>query len=102
MGKPKDDQTWLNERISYLTRNEVFSNLNSSNTKWTKTSDFGAWTIIKEMVLAYYAPNYLSILGNYGYIKQINYLDMFAGSGVIGIKDLSKYYLGSPLVIKKR
>ena len=100
MGRPKDDQTWLEERLDYLTKNEVFSQLNSCNAKLIKTN-LGAWTLLKEMALAYYAPTYLTILRKYKYIKQINYLDMFAGSGVVGIEGLSKYYLGSPLVIKK-
>lgn len=51
------------------------------------------------MLIAYYAPSYLRILRNQGWIKKLVYVDLFSGSGLIGIEGLDGIYLGSPLVI---
>lgn len=101
MGKKKDDYTWLSERINYLTNNDIFRQINSRKNEYIPTFRVGAWTIIKEMTLAYYAPNYIRILRNQYHITHLNYLDLFAGSGLVGLDDLTKYYLGSPLVVTK-
>lgn len=101
MGKKKDDFTWLSERINYLTKNETFELINSGGKDYFPTFRVGAWTILKEMILAYYAPNYIRIIRNQPHIKKINYLDLFAGSGIVRLDELSKNYLGSPLVVTK-
>ena len=97
--KKMDNFEWLKKRLGYLTDNGVFEIINSLGTDPIPTFRPGAWTIIKEMLLAYYAPNYLRILRNQNWVRRLVYIDMFSGSGVVGIEGLKKYYLGSPLVI---
>ena len=101
MGRKKDDYTWLSERIGYLTKNDTFSQINSGDIEYIPTFRTGAWTIIKEMALAYYSPSYIRILRNQDHIRRVNYLDLFAGSGIVKLEGLSKFYLGSPLVVTK-
>ena len=101
MGQKKDDFTWLTERLKFLTKNDSFNIINSGNTKLISTFRVGAWTMLKEMALAYYAPGYIRIMRRQSHIRQLNYLDLFAGSGIVGLDGLSKYYLGSPLVVTK-
>ena len=101
IGKKKDDFTWLSERLDYLTKNDTFKSINSGNGKYISTFRAGAWTILKEMMIAYYSPSYIQILKNQSHIDKVCYLDLFAGSGIVEIEGLSKYYLGSPLVVTK-
>lgn len=101
MGKKKDDFTWLSERIDILTKNETFNHINSGNESYIPTFRAGAWTIIKEMILPYYSPKYIQIMRKQPFISQLNYLDLFSGSGIVDIEGLKKHYLGSPLVVTK-
>lgn len=94
-----DDFEWLTKRIGYLLDNDSFDNINATGKKYIPTFRPGAWTILKELLLAYYAPNYLSIMRKKEWINELCYVDLFAGSGVLEIDGLKKYYLGSPLVI---
>lgn len=99
MGKSIDDFEWLKRRLTDLTDNTAFKEINLLKETPVLTFRPGAWTMLKEMLLAYYAPNYLRILRNQSWISRLVYVDMFSGSGVIGIEGLKKNYLGSPLVI---
>ena len=101
LGKKKDDFTWLSERLNILTENDTFDLINSGDKSLISTFKVGAWTMLKEMALAYYAPNYALILRKQFHIRRLNYLDLFAGSGIVSLDGLSKYYLGSPLVVTK-
>lgn len=101
LGKKKDDFTWLSERIDILTKNKTFNQINSGNVSYIPTFRTGAWTIMKEMILPYYSPKYIQIMRNQPHISQLNYLDLFSGSGVIEIEGLKRYYLGSPLIVTK-
>ena len=97
--KRMDDFDWLKRRLGYLTDNDAFKVINSLDHDPIPTFRPGAWTMLKEMLLAYYAPNYLRILRNQDWVNRLIYIDMFSGSGIIGIEGLKKYYLGSPLII---
>ena len=101
MVKKKDDFTWLSDRLNLLTKNDMFNSINSENINLISTFKVGAWTILKEMALAYYAPNYVRILRNQPHIRHLYYLDLFAGSGIVTLDGLSKHYPGSPLVVTK-
>ncbi|MGP6294291.1 hypothetical protein [Caldiplasma sukawensis] len=62
MEKEKDDQNWVVEIIDLLTKNELFSQLNSGKEELIKTFDVGAWTLLKERAMTFYSPSYLRIL----------------------------------------
>ncbi|QRF76143.1 hypothetical protein Thermo_01660 [Thermoplasmatales archaeon] len=101
MGRKKYPYDWFRKRLGFLTENDVFKKVNDLGYAPVLTSRPGAWTILKEMLLAYYAPSYLTILRKQSWIKRLVFLDLFSGSGIIGIEGLKRNYLGSPLVITK-
>lgn len=99
MSRRKDNFDWLKERLGYMTRNEIFTKVNENIDSPVETFRPGAWTILKEMLIAYYAPSYLRILRNQDWVRRLVFIDLFSGSGLIGIQGLNKTYLGSPIVI---
>ena len=95
-----DEYEWLKKRINLITvDNDMYKKINSRN-DYVSTFRPGAWTVIKELLLAYYAPNYIKILKNKSWINELCYVDLFAGSGIIELKDLENNYMGSPLIVK--
>ncbi|WP_298279352.1 three-Cys-motif partner protein TcmP [Ferroplasma sp.] len=95
-----DEYEWLKNRIRMITlNNDIYKKINSGNS-YIDTFKPGAWTMIKELLLAYYAPSYITIMRKQDWINELCYVDLFAGSGVITLKKLGKNYLGSPLIVK--
>ena len=95
-----DEYEWLKNKIKMITlNNDKYKKINSGN-YYKDTFKPGAWTMIKELLLAYYAPQYITILRKQEWINELCYVDLFAGSGVITLKKLGKNYLGSPLIVK--
>lgn len=95
-----DKNEWLNKWIKPITlNNDIFTKINSGN-DYVHTFKPGAWTVIKELLLAYYAPQYLIIMRKQKWIKKLCYIDLFAGSGIITLTRLKNNYLGSPLIVK--
>ena len=95
-----DEYEWLKNRINLITLdNDIYKKINSGN-DYISTFRPGAWTMIKELLLAYYAPSYIKILKSKSWINELCYVDLFAGSGIIGLSGLKNNYMGSPLVVK--
>ncbi len=95
-----DENKWLNKWIKPITLdNNIYNKINSGN-YYIETFTTGAWTVIKELLLAYYGPSYLMIMRKQKWIKKLCYVDLFAGSGIIKLTGLKNYYLGSPLIVK--
>jgi three-Cys-motif partner protein len=95
-----DEYEWLKRRVKLITTdNPIYKKINSEN-DYISTFRPGAWTMLKELLLAYYAPQYITILRKRDWINELCYVDLFAGSGVITLKNLGKNYLGSPLIVK--
>ncbi len=88
---------WLLNRLRLITDSEIYKKINDGSS-YVTTFTTGEWTIIKELFLAYYAPTYIRILKNRK--KVLNYVDLFAGSGVIRLKEVDLNFPGSPLIIK--
>ena len=94
-----DEYEWLKYRIKLITlNNDMYKKINSGN-YYKDAFKPGAWTMIKELLLAYYAPSYITIMRKQDWINELCYVDLFAGSGVITLKKLGKNYLGSPLIV---
>jgi len=94
-----DNFDWLKKWIHKITPTDLIEKINDEGSNYVSTFKPGAWTILKEMALAYYADPYLKIMRNQKWVKHVSYIDLFAGSGIIGIEKLKKKYLGSPLII---
>lgn len=89
------DFDWFDKRLKYITESQIFKRINDG-TQYVTTFTIGEWTVIKELFLAYYAPAYITILKKQG--KSLNYVDLFAGSGVVNLSGLNINFPGSPLV----
>ena len=95
-----DEYEWLKRRVKLITTdNPIYKKINSKN-DYISPFKPGAWTMLKELLLAYYAPNYIRIMRNQDWNKELCYVDLFSGSGIIKLKELHNNYLGSPLIVK--
>ena len=95
-----DEYEWLKNRVNLITiNNDMYKKINSGN-DYISPFKPGAWTIIKELLLAYYAPSYIRILKEKPWIHELCYVDLFAGSGIVKLKGLKNNYMGSPLIVK--
>lgn len=97
MAKSKmSDFDWFRKRLSLITESEIFRSINDGSF-YEMTFRIGEWTVIKELFLAYYAPQYVKILKDRR--STLNYVDFFSGSGVVGLKGTKVNFPGSPLIV---
>jgi len=102
MGKKKDFLDWWNDRLNVLARmsplpEEVFDYIVK---KFPHAVNFlylqGSWTAIKLAIIAYYQDVYTIIAKKH--FGKICYVDAFAGSGIVKIKDHGRLLYGSPIL----
>ena len=64
-------------------------------------NEFGAWSLIKLVALVYFVNIYTPIIYSKkgDWVKDMIYLELFAGSGLCHIKESSDYIAGSPVLV---
>lgn len=93
MGKTKTDSEWLRDRLTILTKlaSKVLDN--------KMTTDYGDYTALKLIAINYYAGIFSSVARSPTQKQWYDgavYVDLFAGTGLVKLKDTNYYLPGSP------